>query len=124
VAVAATPAGLDRFDQAATSGALPVAQIDTVSPLTLTIGMTLTLSGSGQDGDEGGTRIVAWNWSSSLDGPLCTAADCVLPHSLLTPGVHAIALTVQDDEGIWSVAVVETVTVRESWQVYIPLILR
>jgi hypothetical protein len=124
MAVAATRAGLDRFDQTATFGALPVAQIDVVSPLTLTIGMTLTLSGSGQDGDESGTHIVAWNWSSSLDGPLCTSASCVLPHSSLTPGVHSIALRVQDDEGTWSVPVVETVAVARAWQIYLPLTLK
>ena len=122
--VAAPAAGLDRLDPTATPGALPVAQIDALSPLTLTVGTTLTLSGSGLDGDEGGARIVAWDWSSSLDGPLCTSANCALPYSLLTSGVHSITLKVQDDEGGWSVPVTGTVMVEESQRVYLPLVLR
>jgi hypothetical protein len=123
-AVAATPTGLDRLDPDATPGVPPVAQVDAVSPLTLTAGATLALSGGGVDGDEGGARIVAWDWSSSLDGPLCTSANCVLPHSSLTHGVHSIGLKVQDDEGTWSVPVTEIVVVESAWQVYLPLVLR
>ena len=123
-AVAATPAGLDRLDPAAIPGAPPVAQIDAVSPLTLTPGMTLTLSGGGMDNDEGGGRIVAWDWSSSLDGPLCTAASCTLPYELFAPGEHVIRLRVQDDEGEWSATVMETMVMEKVWQVYLPLIIR
>jgi hypothetical protein len=123
-AVAATPTGLDRLDPGTMSGAPPVAQIDAVSPLTLTVGATLTLSGQGVDGDEGGAGIVSWDWSSSLDGPLCTSPSCTLPHRLLSPGTHSATLKVQDDEGMWSVPVTETVVVEESHQVYLPLILR
>lgn len=123
-AVAATPAGLDRLDPAATPGASPIAQIDTVSPPTLTLGLTLTLSGCGQDNDESGARIVAWDWSSSLDGPLCTVANCELPYSLLTPGVHTITLRVQDDEGVWSNPTAATVAVEKTWYVYLPLVMQ
>jgi hypothetical protein len=120
-AVAATPAGLDRLDPAATSGAPPVAQITDVSPLTLTAGAMLTLNGGGWDSDEGGSRVVAWDWSSSLDGPVCTSNTCTLPHSLFTPGAHTIALKVQDDEGMWSEPVLETVVV-EPHRVFLPLV--
>lgn len=121
-AVAATPAGLDRLDPAATSGAPPVAQITDVSPLTLTAGAMLTLNGGGWDGDEGGSRVVAWDWSSSLDGPVCTSDTCTLPHSLFAPGAHVIALKVQDDEGMWSEPVLETVVVKEPERVFLPLV--
>jgi hypothetical protein len=120
-AVAATPAGLDRLNPSAPSGAPPVAQIIDVSPLTLTAGATLTLNGSGWDRDEGGSRIVAWDWSSSIDGPVCTSDTCTLPHSLFTPGAHAIALKVQDDEGMWSEPVLETFVV-EPHRVFLPLV--
>ena len=123
-AVAATPTGLDRLDLVATSGAPPGAQIDAVSPLTLTVGATLTLSGGGVDGDEGGERIVAWDWSSDRDGPLCTAASCTLPYHLFTPGVHTLALRVQDNEGVWSAADEATVNIRPSWRFFLPLVMR
>ncbi len=123
-AVAAAPAGLDRMDLAATPGARPVAQIDAVSPLTLTSGTTLTLSGGGVDGDEGGDRIVAWDWSSSLDGPVCTSATCALPYDLFTSGVHSIGLQVQDDEGVWSARLTTMVRVEGSLRVYLPLVVR
>jgi hypothetical protein len=123
-AVAAVPAGLDRLDPNAPSGEIPLAQINTVAPLTLTFGTTLTLSGTGQDSDEAGQRIVAWDWSSSLDGPLCTTASCALPHSLLSPGIHSIALRVQDDEGYWSNPVTATVVVRRTWRLYLPSIIK
>jgi hypothetical protein len=122
--IAATASGLDRLDPAATPGAPPTAQIDAASPTTLTLGATLGLSGSGVDGDEGGGLIVAWAWASSLDGPLCTAASCELPHSLLASGIHSITLQVQDDEGLWSAPVETTVMVEKVWRVYLPLVLR
>lgn len=122
--VAATPTGLDRFNPMVTPGTPPTAQMTAVSPLTLTRGTTLTLGGSGQDGDEGGGRILAWEWVSSRDGPLCTTASCQLPHSLLTPGIHTITLRVQDDEGVWSAPALATVTVKAVWRVYLPLVLR
>jgi len=123
-AMAATPFGLDRLHPSAVPGAPPVAQIDTVSPLTLTVGTTLTLSGGGWDGDEGGARIVAWDWTSSVDGPLCTASDCALPHTSLSPGSHIIMLRVQDDEGVWSAPDVETVVVEAAWDAFLPLVQR
>jgi hypothetical protein len=124
-AVAATAVGLDRLDLAAVPGAAPTAWIDVpAAPVTVTGGTTLALRGGGADGDEGGARVVAWDWSSSRDGPLCTAVACALPHALFTPGSHLIALRVQDDEGVWSVPVVEAVWVEGDWRVYLPLVVR
>ena len=122
--IAASAPGLDRLDPAATPGTPPTAQIDAAAPSTLTLGATLDLSGSGVDSDEGGGQIVAWAWTSSLDGPLCTTASCELPHSLLTPGAHSITLQVQDDEGLWSESVAAMVTVEKAWLVYLPLVLK
>jgi hypothetical protein len=121
--IAAVPAGLDRLDREAVPGNPPTAQVVEVTPLTLTLGKMLTLSGGGQDDDEGGAYVVGWDWSSSLDGPLCTSASCTLPYSLFTPGVHSVALRVQDDEGVWSVPVTGMVVVTQPWRVYLPLVL-
>jgi hypothetical protein len=121
--VAATRDGLDRLDPGANAGMQPTARIDALSPLTLTPGMTLTLSGGGHDADEGGERIVAWDWSSDRDGPLCTTAGCALPYSLLTPGAHTIGFRVQDDEGLWSVPAARLLTVEAPDRLFLPLIL-
>jgi hypothetical protein len=121
---AAASRGLDVLDQDTLVGEIPMAQIEAVSPLTLSAGTTLTLRGGGADNDEGGERVVAWDWSSDRDGPLCTTANCTIPHGLFTPGEHAVRLRVQDDEGAWSVAAVESVTVKEAWNVYLPLVIR
>ena len=124
--IAAVPAGLDRLDRGAASGSPPTAHITQVTPLTLTLGATLTLNGYGWDNDEGGARVVAWDWSSSLSGPLCASSTCVLSYSLFIPGAYSITLKVQDDEGIWSVPVAlpETVVVKEPRRVYLPLVVR
>ena len=85
--------------------------------------MNLTLSGGGEDGDEGGERIVAWDWSSDKQGPLCATPTCVLTYNLFTSGVHTVTLRIQDDEGVWSTPAEATVFV-EPRRVYLPLILR
>jgi hypothetical protein len=122
--VAAPRAGLDILDRDAVVGSAPTAQIVAVDPLTLTLGMELTLSGEGEDGDEGGERIVAWDWSSDRQGPLCTAADCALPYDLFTPGAHTVTLRVQDDEGAWSAPAEARVVVEEARRVHLPLVVR
>ena len=122
--IAAPLAGLDRLDAEATPGSPPTAQITSVISPTLTLGQVLTLNGSGVDGDEGGASVVAWDWSSDLDGPLCTQAVCELPHALFTWGAHSISLRVQDDEGDWSAAVTAGVEVERVWWVYLPLVAR
>jgi hypothetical protein len=122
--VAAGPAGLDRIDQSAASGSPPVAEINSVTPLTLTLNTTLTLSGVGQDTDENGARLIAWDWASSLDGPLCTTPSCTLPYGRLTPGDHVLAWRVEDDEGEWSTIVTRTVKVLAAWRVYLPIVVQ
>jgi hypothetical protein len=122
--VAAGPIGLDRIDRFAVSGCLPEAAINSVTPLTLTLNTTLTLSGTGWDTDENGARLIAWDWASSLDGPLCTTPSCTLPYGRLTPGDHVLAWRVGDDEGEWSAIVTRTVKVLAAWQVYLPLVVR
>jgi hypothetical protein len=121
--VAAPRAGLDVLDRSTVVGSPPTAQIVAVDPPTLTLGMELTLSGEGEDSDEGGERIVAWDWSSDRQGPLCTTATCVLSYTLFTPGTHTLTLRVQDDEGVWSAPAEATVVVEPPKRVYLPLVL-
>jgi len=121
--IAAPPAGLDILDQGAVPGSPPIVLTMTVASPTLAPGMDLALSGAGEDGDEGGNRIVAWDWSSNLDGSLCTTVTCTLPYTLFTPGAHTVALRVQDDEGVWSAPAEARVFVALR-QVHLPLVMR
>jgi C1A family cysteine protease len=60
---------------------------------------TVSFLGNGTDPD--GT-VSAYNWSSSLDGPLSTAQSFTKPASELSLGTHIITFRVQDDQGAWS----------------------
>jgi C1A family cysteine protease len=60
---------------------------------------TVSFLGNGTDPD--GT-VSAYNWSSSLDGPLSTAQSFTKPASELSLGTHNITFRVQDDQGAWS----------------------
>lgn len=112
--------GIDRFNPSATIGGLPVAQIETVSPLALRRGTTPSFTATAADQDEAGQKILAWDWSSSIKGPICTAVTCSLPSRLVTPGMHTISLRVQDDEGLWSVPVTTAIQVYS--ETYVPLV--
>ncbi|MCL4263453.1 MAG: hypothetical protein KJ069_09565 [Anaerolineae bacterium] len=62
----------------------------------------LRFVGSGQDYDQLGAGIVAYRWTSSLDGLLSTEKNFTIPASSLSLGLHMISFTVQDNEGNWS----------------------
>jgi hypothetical protein len=59
----------------------------------------VTFTGSASDSD--GT-VVAYEWSSSLDGFLSNQSIFSYNSSLLTVGNHTISFRAQDDEGAWS----------------------
>ncbi len=120
--LAASMNGIDQLDSEAVPGTAPTAQIITVSPSVLTVGTNLELEGSGVDGDEGGEKIVAWDWSSSLDGPLCTTASCSLPYHIFSPGTHVIEFRVLDDEGVWSTSAIQEINVQQAEQIFLPLV--
>jgi hypothetical protein len=84
----------------------PTAYIDSVSPTNVAPGETVTFTGHGIDPD--GT-IGAYNWRSSRDGDLSTAAS--FETSSLSPGTHTIWFKVQDNDGVWSNEVLATVIV-------------
>ncbi|MEM7536608.1 MAG: two-component regulator propeller domain-containing protein [Chloroflexota bacterium] len=50
-----------------------------------------------------GTTPVAWEWSSNIDGLLCTTAgSCAWPLTHLTAGTHEMSVRVQTLDGLWS----------------------
>jgi hypothetical protein len=84
----------------------PTAYIDNVWPINATYGQTVTFKGHGIDPD--GT-VGAYNWRSSRDGDLSTAAN--FETSSLSSGTHTIWFKVQDNDGLWSPEVSATVIV-------------
>ena len=81
-----------------TPNLLPVATIDSITPLSARFkNEIVTFDGSGTDDD--GT-ITGWEWNSSLDGILATEEDP--SKSGFTPGAHTISFRVQDNDGGWS----------------------
>jgi len=73
---------------------------------------TVAFAGSGVDEDEDGASIVAWEWSSNLDGILSTQEDFLRAASSLSAGTHTISFRVRDDEGNWSGVVVRALEVE------------
>ncbi len=76
------------------------------------------------DTDEQGNSIVAYRWTSSLDGLLGNAAVVTLEASQLSIGIHTITLEVQDNEGNWSIPAQANLTVQQQAAVYIPFAVR
>jgi len=120
---------LDRLDLTATPGNPPTATIAPVSTPVISPIDLLTLAASAVDHDEptipADAQILAWDWRSNRDGPLCTTATtCQISGRDLSLGVHTISLRVQDNEGVWSQPVTTTITVTKQSQVYLPLVER
>jgi hypothetical protein len=65
----------------------------------------LTFLGGGSDNDHVGAGIVAYEWSSDVDGILGTEQELVISADSLTEGWHTISFRVLDDEGNWSTPV-------------------
>ena len=84
----------------------PIASIDSISPTRITVGEKVSFSGSGTD-SEG--KVVAYQWRSSIDGPLLTSKSFTTP--ALSEGTHTIYFKVRDNDGKWSPEVSGTVTV-------------
>ena len=81
------------------SNKFPTASIDSVLPSkdSYILGENIEFIGSGTDPDG---DIVAWDWSSDIDGTLSTSAN--FSTSSLSAGTHNIYFKVQDDKGNWS----------------------
>gem|GEM_PF-1785764 len=87
----------------------PVAKITYVFPTVITEGETVYFVGEGQD--PAGGNIVAYSWSSNLDGLLSTNAS--FNTSSLSLGTHNITFRVQNNNGVWSEPANVTVIVNQ-----------
>ncbi len=84
----------------------PTATIVSIIPSPATLGAVVTFVGSGTDEDG---AVVAYNWTSSLDGFLSCNAS--FNTSALSEGKHNITFSVQDDEGSWSLPAMFILTI-------------
>ena len=75
----------------------PIAYIRSITPNPAVQGENVTFEGFGLESD--GT-IINYNWRSSIDGQLSTAAS--FSSNLLSVGIHTIYFKVEDDSGVWS----------------------
>jgi PKD repeat protein len=88
----------------------PTAIIDSITPNPAKQGKeTVSFIGHGNDSDG---SVVAYNWSSSIDGLLNTSPSFTKPASELSVGIHTIYFSVQDDDGAWSSADTEILTIN------------
>ena len=89
----------------------PTASIDSITPDPAEQAVdTVSFVGHGTDTD--GT-VVAYNWSSSIDGPLSTAPSFTKQASELSVGTHTISFKVQDDNGVWSTEDTKNLTINQ-----------
>lgn len=75
----------------------PTAYIDSIVPSEVTEGEGVTFTGHGTDPDG---SVVAWRWTSSIDGEIGTAASFTT--SALSVGTHTISFKVKDNNDAWS----------------------
>ena len=75
----------------------PTGTIESISPSPVEEGAIVSFIGSGSDEDD---TIVAYRWSSSLDGELSSEKD--FSSNTLSLGAHTITFQVQDNAGAWS----------------------
>jgi hypothetical protein len=85
----------------------------------------LRFVGSARDNDHMGEGIIAYQWTSSLDGVLSSNQTLNIQVTDLSLGAHTLSFTAQDGEGNW--ATEKTITlfvVEELHQTYIPIVVR
>ncbi len=85
---------------------LPTAYIDSIAPMSAEVDETVSFLGHGVDID--GT-VIAYDWESSIDGPLSSYAS--FDTSSLSIGTHVISFKVQDDNLTWSSMVTKTLVI-------------
>lgn len=91
----------------------PTAYIDSIVPGEALQGEEVTFTGHGTDVDG---DVVAWRWTSSIDGRIGTSASFTT--SALSPGTHAIVFQVRDNNGAWSDEVMAQVTIEAEMGMY------
>ncbi len=84
----------------------PIAMILTITPNPATAGDEVTFVGSGSDDGV----ITEREWTSNKDGKLSASDE--FSRSTLSVGTHIISFRVKDDEGQWSTADTESLTIN------------
>ena len=84
------------------------ATIDAAGPTPVTAGASVTFTGHATDSL--GHTCTAYQWKSSIDGILSTAAS--FSTTTLTPGTHTISFKAQCSSGTWSPEVTTTIVVN------------
>ncbi|MBU2496189.1 MAG: hypothetical protein KJ935_06820, partial [Candidatus Omnitrophica bacterium] len=84
----------------------PLAVIGYIHPESANKGDTVSFSGEGKRG-----VIIAYEWSSDLDGPLSNNKSFTT--STLSVGVHTISFRVQSSNGLWSDEVNKTIEIKK-----------
>jgi len=116
---AGTDVGLNRF-VAGPACAPPSVTRLTIAPSSSLPGAALDFQVFASPG-AGGAAVVSYDWRSDRDGALSSEAAFGLPPALLTPGEHIISVRALAADGLWSSAVTQTLTVRRTWRVMLPL---
>ncbi len=85
----------------------PQATIDSITPNPAELGKDIAFTGHGTDPDG---SVVAYEWTSSIDGAIGTAASFTT--SALSAGTHTISFRVKDNQDLWSQAVATSLVVQ------------
>jgi hypothetical protein len=87
-------------------------------------GDVLTLVGSAKDNDQMGDGIVAYKWTSSLDGEVSYEKTLSVPASALRTGWHTFTFRARDNEGNWSPGQSVNVLVGETiYRINLPMVM-
>ena len=78
-------------------GEFPTPPITTIDVAT-TITNAIVLEALGNDSDETGSQIVAWEWRDQSNALLCSTQSCYIPFTLLQTIPTTVTLLVEDDE--------------------------
>ena len=90
----------------------PTATIDSITPDPAIQGKDIVhFRGHGSDSDG---SVVAYEWTSDKDGVLSNEEDFDMPASDLSVGTHIISFKVKDDDGVWSTADTEDLTIKSA----------
>jgi len=105
----------------------PTASILYVSATTVSQldGDILTLAGTARDLDVVGEGIVAYKWTSDLDGVVGNEQVLKIPAAALSRGRHTFTFSALDGEGQWSRSATVTVNVvQQIYRVMLPIVMR
>ncbi|MCI0497517.1 MAG: PQQ-binding-like beta-propeller repeat protein [Thermoplasmata archaeon] len=79
------------------------------NPITISEGVPIEMAGIASD--RSGSDIVAWVWTSSIDGPIGNASTITVEPSR---GLHTIGFRVQNSEAAWSAWVTEELSIVQN----------